>query len=206
MRSEDRLVERVEDLNLCARCGGLCCKRAPGRYSPDDFADEGGVSVAVITRALEGGNASINTSFITVPGRKVAPLFTVAARGVRKPELSLCDGEMKCARVSSSGCDIELDERPFECAAMVPHTQIAQCLLPDGMTMEELWIPYQDILREVIEQWSQKKWFDELHEHIFTLRGYDAYKTGARELINAIGMASDPREIDQILSVWQNQE
>jgi hypothetical protein len=162
--------------------------------------------VEAIVRVLETGFAALNASFITVYGKKAAPLFTVAARGVRKPELSLCDGDMKCARVSSTGCDLALDDRPFECAAMVPNVRVSQCALPDGMTMEELWIPYQDLLREIIEQRSGKAWYEELRDRIFNARGYDEYKAGARELVNALGLASDPREVDQIILLWQKQD
>jgi hypothetical protein len=195
-------MERIEDQALCALCGGLCCQRAPGRFSPDDFMEGDEPLSPAVRAALDDGFAAVYTSFVTVGSKKIAPLFTVASRGVRKPVLSLCDSESWCVRLTMDGCTLPLEERPFECAMMVPNRNISLCALPGGMTMEQLWIPYQNILRALIEQYAGRPWFQELSAQIQDPEKSDPYTAGVRELTDAIGLAFHERELDEIARCW----
>jgi hypothetical protein len=199
-------VRRTENAYLCTVCGGYCCQHAPGRYSPTDLAGQGMVTAEKIKTALDTKFVAIYTSFITPDNMRVVPVFTVAPRGVRGATLSLCSGTTWCVRLTLDGCTLTLEERPFECAAMVPNSDISQCALPGGMTMEQLWIPHQQILRELIENYAGRPWFQELSAQIGDPTNIDPYALGARELLATVGLGSDEREIDMLAARWLTEQ
>jgi hypothetical protein len=192
----------MENAHLCTVCGGYCCQHAPGRYSPTDFAERETVTAGEIKTALDTGFVAIYTSFIAPDDMRVAPVFTVAPRGVRKAILSLCSGTTWCIRLSLDGCALSLKERPFECAAMIPNKNFTLCALPNGMTMEQLWVPHQQILRKLIESYAGRPWFQELSAQIGDSANTDPYALGARELLETIGLVSDEQEIDALTARW----
>jgi hypothetical protein len=206
------MMERVEDSRLCVLCGGLCCQRAPGRYAPEELAsvstavvdagsvnvagvDVAGVDVASVEAMLDAGFSSITASFIAVCDRRAAVLFTLAVRGVGRGELVLCASDTRCLRLGAVGCTLALGQRPFECAMMVPHQQVPQCRIPDNLMMEEIWLPHQEVLRQVVERRSGLAWAEELKRQVFSAPTSDQYAQGARELLTALGLATDPDEI-----------
>jgi len=196
-------LERVEDNGLCAACGGLCCQRAPGRYAPEDLESVGGVSVAGVEAWLDAGFSSITALFVAVCDQRAAPLFALAARGVNRGELVLCASDIRCLRLDNTGCTLALEQRPFECAAMVPNHQVSQCRLPDGVVMEEIWLPHQEVLRQVVERRSGLGWAEELRRQVFSAPTSDQYAQGARELLTALGLATEPNEILMVAkSAW----
>ena len=55
-------MERVENREICGKCGGKCCKKSGCDYSTKDFND---LSVNAIYKKLEEGNISI-VSFLRI--------------------------------------------------------------------------------------------------------------------------------------------
>jgi hypothetical protein len=204
MVKEDKgpTMERVEAGDLCAACGGYCCCHAPGKFSPDDLASPGALDAQAVGAALDSGRAVVYASFTNVEGSKAAPIFTLAARGVDRPPLSLCHEPARCAHLEGDRCAYELEERPFECAAMVPSKDYPRCGLPDDMVAEALWVGHQGLLRDVIEQRSGRPWREELIGQIESRRHVDAYAYGAFELVRFAGLAEDPAEADAIVAAW----
>ena len=47
----------LENKEMCAKCGGRCCKRMPGANSPKDF---GLPNESLLKQALESGNYAID--------------------------------------------------------------------------------------------------------------------------------------------------
>jgi hypothetical protein len=185
----------VDANQLCVDCGGLCCQRAPGRYAPEELTRFGGAGVDGIQAMLEAGHSSITVSYIAVCDGRVAPLFTLAARGVGQGEVVLCTSSLRCSYLGRDSCMLTLAERPYECAMMVPNRQPSQCLMPDGQLMEELWLPHQDALRQVIELRSGRPWPDELQSQVDSAPAWDEYARGVQELIATLGLATDHDEL-----------
>ena len=197
-------MERVESLAYCSKCGGLCCINAPGRFSPDDLVD--GLRLGTpegVEKALDSGLAVIYSSFFNAPSSKVAPIFTLGARGKGRPQLSLCHQPARCAHLDKDHCRFALELRPFECAVMVPNEQVARCGLPEGVVMELLWVDHQELLRAVIEERSGQTWRNELLRQAATRWTEDSYAQGAWEMIKALGLAGSSAEADQIVSTWR---
>ena len=195
-------MERVEALDLCAKCGGYCCLHIPGRFSPDDLASSGRLSEKDINDALDAGIATIYTSFAAIEGYKAAPIFTLATRGEGRPPLSLCHDATRCVHLKGKSCKFPLDERPYECAMMVPAEDASLCRLPDGVIIEPLWVEYQMLLRKVIEKRTGRSWAQELENQLETRRATDSYANGAWTLISYIGMAGNSKEADITIAKW----
>lgn len=191
-------MTRVENNGLCTACGGLCCLRAPGRYAPDELESTGGANVAGIQAKLDAGFSSVTVSFVAVCDGRVAPVFTLAARGVGKGELVLCASNLRCTLLGLSKCTLPLEQRPYECAAMVPHQQVSQCRIPDDQLIEEFWLPYQQELWQVIELRSGLTWQEELRRQVSSAPDYDQYAQGVRELLATLGLASGIDEIRDV--------
>jgi Fe-S-cluster containining protein len=193
---------RVEDAGLCTKCGGLCCKRAPGRYSPAELETNGELTTGQVVTLLNAGYHAITTSFVTLFGTQAAALFHIAARGVGKPALSLCHNDMRCVYLDGNGCSQSLELRPFECAVMVPASSISRCSLPDGVSMEALWPSRQAVLREAIEAFSGNDWHTELLAQINDRKNQSEYARGARQLLNECSLASTALESDFVIGAW----
>jgi hypothetical protein len=154
---------------------------------------------------LDAGQAAINASLVAVYWLPVVPLLTLGARGIGKQALCLCCGDRRCVHLGAKGCALALDERPFECAVMVPHADRRLCRMPGDTSMEELWLEHQGILREAVELRTGRPWRDELMRQLIRAPVDDAFANGARELIDTLGFASDDASIRETVAAWKTE-
>ncbi|MCL1797835.1 MAG: hypothetical protein FWG24_05960 [Eggerthellaceae bacterium] len=195
-------MKRVEASEFCVACKGYCCLHAPGKFAPEDFAPLGALDGQVIHDALDSGRAVMYTSFTNIEGSEAAPIFTLAARGIDREPLSLCHEALTCAHLEGDSCTYTLEERPLECAALVPSKNFPYCMLPDDMIIEPLWVEHQGLLREVIEQRCGRSWREELLAQMDERRHMDAYAAGAFELVCMAGLAESSSRVDAIIAAW----
>jgi hypothetical protein len=149
-----------------------------------------------IKKLLDENIAALTCGLVGALNSRLAPIFTLSARGMGKPALCLCLGDIRCVHLASTGCSFSLEGRPFECAAIVPST--IECKMPSDIKMEDLWVPYQELLRTIIEEYAQRPWLEELEAQIYDPRRSDAFAKGAQNLINGRGLASDPADVTLI--------
>jgi len=203
----DHSFQRTEDAGRCAACGGFCCQRAPGRFAPEELAGGGRLDAEAVLGRLEAGSASITTSFIAVCDRRLAPVFTVAARGCGKGRLVLCASNIRCSFLEQERCMLSLALRPFECAMMVPDEDVSKCVIPEGLSMEELWLPHQQALHAVIRHCCGRPWAEELRRQIEQAPDSDQYAQGAKQLLKALGLAESEEEIQDVVKrAWSRAE
>ena len=53
-------MENNENKEICSKCGGMCCRRMPGQYVPDDLFDHEMTKEELKKFILEVGNISID--------------------------------------------------------------------------------------------------------------------------------------------------
>jgi len=196
-------MERIENLDLCAKCGGLCCLKGPGKYNPNDFASDGGLTQQMVNDALDDGRAIISTTLVSVEGSQAAPVFTLTARGKNREPLSLCHEAASCALLVDDRCRYALDERPYECAMLVPSENPAECRLPDNLLMEILWIDHQRTMRSVIEQRTGHHWRKEMVEQVLHHKDAEGYSQGIYDYLTKDGLVEDDEEADETIAEWQ---
>jgi len=190
-------AQRVEDLDLCARCGGRCCKESPGRFAPTDFERSGDFDISRVENLLHEGRASIVIGLIKALNSPMAPIFMLKYRGKGKGELEFFCSDVECIGLTAQGCSFSLDERPFECAAIVPSPE-GCCTLPGDLHMEDLWAPYQDALHVLITNRAGCEWFEEFNRQLADKRNRSSFKQEVQNLIQKYGLTTSTSEISLI--------
>ena len=189
-------ARRVEDLELCARCGGRCCKEAPGRFAPEDFEGSCGFDIEKVRASVKDKRASFVVGFIKALSSPLAPIFMLKHRGKGKGVLEFFSSDTQCSVLTASGCPYSLDERPFECAGIVPSTE--KCALPEGMHMEDFWAPWQDAMRELVSEYAGCDWAEEFDRQFTNKRIVSPFKREAQELTRKYGVTTSASEISLI--------
>jgi len=177
--------------------------KGPGKYSPTEFSNGKTMSVQKINAAFDEGRAIMSTTFVSVEGSQAAPLFTLTARGEKRDALSLFHDAARCAHLVNDHCEFSLEERPYECAMLVPAEDASKCGLPDNQFMEILWVPHQQVLRELIEMRTGRSWRKELVEQVLSRKTDDSYSKGAYDFLTSIGLVKDDEEADETIAEWQ---
>ena len=160
--------ENNENASLCAKCGGTCCKRMPGLFTPEDFG---------LPENVEGFKKRFKEERLSVDWWEGDIRF----RDFRTEGFALSQGEKlltqtsyvrppvvgaskvfdptwggACAKHSKeTGCSLKFEDRPYECRNLVPIESMQCKLSGDTLSKEqiiELWLPYQDLIVEVGRQ------------------------------------------------------
>ena len=190
-------LARVENLKLCSRCGGKCCKTSPGRFAPSDFQGSAeGLDTKKLKTFLEQGRASIVIGFVRAFSSPLAPIFMLKHRGKGKGELEFFCSDTECSALDAEGCSYSLELRPFECAAIVPRTSI--CVLPNDLQMEDLWSPHQITLYPLIHTLAGCDWVDEFHRQLDDTHNMSPFKQEVHARIKSHGLTTSVSEISLI--------
>lgn len=157
------MTHEVENSELCAGCGGECCRRYPGIYHPNDFLD-----AQAIVDAIRSGRAVIDwwdgdpspnppVPACEFPGNEFcAPYRWVRGYFLRAPCVDERGkthaprwGGGVCIHHSSSGCRLPRQQRPHECRLLVPAPDHGECRPADGLdkqALAHLWRPWWPLL------------------------------------------------------------
>ncbi len=153
--------ERIENVEVCAKCRGRCCRRAPCHYSPNDLDDlsydgiknfimeKGYVSIIKI-RQFDYYDEFIDQPFYYILRiRKIGAPVSVRMekRGYGSP----------CMLLTPDGCKLPYEERPRGARMLVPDKN-GRC--KQKYDLEECihsWRPYQKTLRKLYRHFRVKK-------------------------------------------------
>ena len=143
---------------ICAACGGACCKRCPGMYSPEDFgAPDRSAMRERIAAGIQAGRVQIDwwegdpriSGFASVMAPMVRCLFPRAPVAGDDPLFSPSWGGL-CALLTPRGCELTFAERPAACRLLEPYViPLWACMQPpqgDKQVMCCEWVAYQDVL------------------------------------------------------------
>ena len=171
-----------ENKELCAKCGGDCCKRVPGEARPEDF---GGSEKLIknLTAAFKTRKWAIDwwegdprpKNRVKVKDRLDRTYYVRPARKkYAGKDWKICDPawDGECAFLTKTGCELEHDRRPSTCKLVEPKEKPASmpvhesnCIVHEGGGKEacaKAWIPYQDVLKLMIKKFGSGM---ELGEH-----------------------------------------
>lgn len=143
-----------EDKDICAECGGCCCKSYAGAYHPADFRHEITEEFleSLFDPAIEIPPVSIDWyENFEEPDRKG---FYIRPRHVGGDEVDPSYGA-SCALLTPTGCSLDWDHRPWQCRALKPEKNHV-CGGPDGKRLAaEAWDPYHDILEKLYNKYNK---------------------------------------------------
>lgn len=159
-RKKEYTTEETTNPNLCAKCGGECCKGCGCHFSPEDFED---TSFEGLKRELEKGYISIDR----VDGRafdrpEMFFILRIRNRGARIVYLNYERGE-PCILLTEKGCKLSYTKRPTGGRLLIPVAvkyKGLTCLnCQSAYTIEDCcmeWRPYQQVLSELIHYFKYK--------------------------------------------------
>lgn len=153
---DDTSKQNFLNPELCAQCGGRCCRTMPGETTPDDFMHSGDLCDNVL-QALESGKWVIdwwegdprgldydNPDYIS-SGYYLRPRAKNDRAGNFCPSWG---GE--CTFLSIDGCTLDPEDRPTSCRLLEPREDNCKMHSGGGKRAAALaWLPHHQMLRDM---------------------------------------------------------
>lgn len=155
--------------DLCAKCGGICCKRAPGIFHPiEDFqGDHKKIKKAVLSglATIDWWEGSPEEQFTGVCGYpendfcREESLRIRCTKGfylrppVKGKEHRRCDpswGGAPCSFLTPTGCVLLEKDRPHECRMLEPSEPECKYHGSEKQELAIAWKPWWPILQELM--------------------------------------------------------
>ncbi len=159
---KDYSVPENQNHEMCAQCGGVCCKRCGCHFSPDDFPD---VSFETLKSELEKGYISIDF----VDGETIYESFGIYILRVRNFDSPIVDtGHCRkhgCILLSENGCKLDYDHRPSGGRLLIPSSWTCEETNRTFLTCHNRydireccyeWKPHQKVIRKLIKYFGDK--------------------------------------------------
>lgn len=149
-------MEQVfENRDICASCGGKCCKKSGCDYTPSDFSD---LSFNALYELLQQGNISIVSSleFLLTPDGKywVTPLLHLRARNINRPIVDLISMKTSCSQLLENGCKYSYEERPSGGKNLIPQPNDNCYTNIDLQVLMQEWNTYQKLLARLVRRFT----------------------------------------------------
>lgn len=135
----------VTDYQVCADCGGNCCKAMPGGVFPADVWGVDGPDWQRVRAMLESGNYAVDWWEGDPEQYYMRPATVNGGR--------VLDGSWggACVLLTDDGCPLDEDERPTGCRILAPHPDGGSCTVPDSDRSDkemakDAWAPWSEAL------------------------------------------------------------
>ena len=155
-----------EHHELCAECGGKCCKQMPGAMYPEDVT-------ADITNLVDGLKELFST------GKYVVDWWEGDPRELYDDDLEYVDSGYyirprtiddygrfgnslfcpswgsRCVFLTETGCRLEPQKRPKVCRSLEPLGDPDKCIMHDGASKQDAareWIPYHEQIHKAAKE------------------------------------------------------
>jgi len=178
------IIKNNECASICAKCGGECCMRMPGAYTPDQLGlipgkDED--NAKIIASLFPNEKQPIKHQLALDIGKPSSYTFFGEYEPLSAEELAMHDwcrgyvvipapGEYSCKYWDClRGCKLPFAERPTMCKALVPAAPDSDGhrFCSSEISLRELsriWAPYQDLLKTVDRLSSLRRH----HENVYS--------------------------------------
>lgn len=149
---------QMENKEICAKCGGFCCKKSGCDYSIKDFES---LKIDYLQSKLEEGYISIVSAqdFLETKDGKIinSPFLYLRARNINRPIIDLLSMKTTCKSLEKNGCRYNLENRPSGGVNLIPADGNKSCypLIPPLEIVKE-WQNYQKILARLVKRMTGK--------------------------------------------------
>jgi len=145
----DQYFEKPE---LCAECGGRCCKRLPGLNLPEDFGSTKEEIAANLAVALESRKYAVDWWAGDLEGTEHSDVYFIrpATKGAERIYDPSWGGE--CVFLAPTGCSLPPEKRPSGCKLLEPFAD-EECKVHGASKKDaaRAWVPYQDLIDEIAD-------------------------------------------------------
>lgn len=163
-------MERVENREICSKCGGKCCKKSGCDYSTKDFDD---LSLNAIYQKLEEGNISIVSflEFNRLPNGRMTciPFLYLRARNTGRDIVDLLSFKKRCSMLREDGCTYSVEDRPSGGINLVPNDNGPCRPAVNPFEIVKEWEAYQKQLRKLVKRITGKSVEEKLREDAYQL-------------------------------------
>lgn len=145
----------IENIDICKKCGGRCCKKSGCDYLPSDFSD---LSTNGLFQKLNDGNISVVATFYfeKLPNGKIYanPFLYLRARNLNREIIDLFSMKTTCSQLTLNGCKYVYETRPSMGKNLVP-VDGNNCY-PDKNPIEMIseWNSYQKVLSKLVKRFT----------------------------------------------------
>ena len=163
-------MEQLENKELCAKCGGYCCKAGGCMYFVSDFEN---MKIDYLDSVLDTGRVSIKTAlrFDMLPNGKIIvnSILYLKARNVGHDAIDLISLQTRCASLEENGCHFTLEKRPSGGVMHIPkenNGHFACYSAFDSPNEVDKYIPYQKILHRLVKRRTGKSVDEKIKEDV----------------------------------------
>lgn len=163
-RSIDKDYSASKNVNnqICAECGGECCKRCGCHFSPDDFQE---ISFDFLKKELEKGYISIDF----VDGEMIYQnfgIYILRARNKDAPIVDLGYKRSPCILLTEKGCKLDYEHRPTGGRLLIPSNKchslfgVAERRCNSTYSIDKCcyeWKSHQKLLHNLVEYFKDKE-------------------------------------------------
>lgn len=146
-------MEKLENKNICAECGGYCCKKCGCDYFVSDIES---FKIDALEELLKTGHVSIVAAldFKHLPNGKltVNHLLYLRERNIGRDVIDLFSLKRTCASLTEQGCPYTLDKRPSGGATLIPKENMECFSSVDRLEEINKWLPYQKVLERLVKR------------------------------------------------------
>ena len=146
-----------EDMDLCSKCGGMCCKKCGCDYGITDFYDR---TYNGLKESLDKGDKSIvavlNFKPLKNGGNIIEPILYIRARNINRGVVDLISMKTSCAELMESGCMYDYEHRPLGGRNLKPRElELGGCYpIISRIDIMKQWVPYQKQLRKLVKHYT----------------------------------------------------
>ena len=145
----------MENLEICSKCKGRCCKSMGCHYSPNDFK---GISFEILKNKIEEGNISIDwwEGNPFNDDRDIQRAFFLRVRNVHSPIIDPSWGG-RCKLLTDEGCSLPYKDRPKGGRELIPHESFMCNLTYSKDECAKDWYVYNDIFQKLEKYFREKE-------------------------------------------------
>lgn len=146
------IEETYTNYTECKKCGGYCCKKFPGDFSPHNFGFNYKNIYNNILNGLKEGILTFHTRLIYKDRyeKDVDPIDLISIEIiVIRPAVKIKKLFGPCIFLTENGCKFSFKDRPITCKELLPRknkTQGCFSKIPDVFNTLK-WIGYQDMIK-----------------------------------------------------------
>lgn len=145
----------IENIDICKKCGGRCCKKSGCDYIPKDFND---LSTNGLYEKLKEGNISIvaTLKFEKLPNGNIFanPFLYLRARNINRDIIDLLSMKTTCSQLTETGCRYNYEERPTIGKNLIPKEDLKCYPHEKPMLLMQSWESYQKVLFKLVKRFT----------------------------------------------------
>lgn len=149
-------MEKNENLDICKKCGGLCCKKSGCDVWLDDITDKSQNGILDML-ATERYSIVALMHFKNVNGRVCnMPFLYLRARNNGRDIVDLLSMKTTCVNLTSNGCTFSYEDRPSGGKNLIPSEKGDCKPKEDPLEKIKLYEPYQNLLGKIVKRYTGK--------------------------------------------------